>query len=75
MSPQFSAGRLARPALRAVANAWPLANLVTVQPPAKNRSGSRTFCARPPNQGVADTLEEAKDALADSYRQRAGHMR
>jgi hypothetical protein len=28
-----------------------------------------------PNKRVADTLEEAKTALADSYRRHAGHMR
>jgi hypothetical protein len=28
-----------------------------------------------PNKGVADTLEEAKAALAHSYRRHAGHMR
>ena len=28
-----------------------------------------------PNQGIADTLEEAKAALVDSYRRHAGHMR
>jgi hypothetical protein len=28
-----------------------------------------------PNQGVANTLEEAKAALTDSYRRHAGHMR
>jgi hypothetical protein len=28
-----------------------------------------------PNTGIADTLEEAKAALADSYRRHAGHMR
>jgi hypothetical protein len=27
-----------------------------------------------PNAGIADTLEEAKTALADSYRRHAGHM-
>jgi hypothetical protein len=28
-----------------------------------------------PNQGIADTLEDAKAALADSYRRHGGHMR
>jgi hypothetical protein len=28
-----------------------------------------------PNQGIADTLEDAKAALADSYRRHSGHMR
>jgi hypothetical protein len=28
-----------------------------------------------PNKGVADTLKDAKAALADSYRLHAGHMR
>jgi hypothetical protein len=28
-----------------------------------------------PNQGIADTLEDAKAALAESYRRHAGHMR
>jgi hypothetical protein len=27
-----------------------------------------------PNKGVADTLEDAKAALADSYRRHGGHM-
>jgi hypothetical protein len=28
-----------------------------------------------PNQGIADTLEDAKAALSESYRRHAGHMR
>jgi hypothetical protein len=28
-----------------------------------------------PNQGIADTLEDAKAGLADSYRRHGGHMR